>query len=118
MWAQADGIFQNVLDRYQAERPGYTPAMAEQALYYLARGAMAQGDCTTALDHLLGLEALAGRTKEDTFFKVLGRLRQGMCHDALGRRDYAVARYQEVLQMEDHAGAHDRARRYLQTPYR
>ena len=118
MWSQSQQIFESVLDRYRAGRPGYTDAMAEQALYYLARAAMALDDCRTALDHLLGLEALAGRTDDDTFFKVLGRLRQGMCHDALGRRSYAVARYQEVLQMDDHAGAHDRARRYLQTPYR
>ncbi len=116
-WLRAREIFSDVLGRYEAGTPGYTAGTADQALYYLARSYMAYGDYRTALTYLMRLEALTARHTDDTYFKVLGRLRQGMCYDALGQRTLAEARYRSVLQMEDQAGAHDRARRYLQVPY-
>lgn len=116
-WLKARTIFSDVLDRYEAGAPGYAAGTADQALYYLARSYMTYSDYRTALTYLMRLEALTARSPDDTYFKVLGRLRQGMCYDALGQRAIAEARYESVLQMTDYAGAHDRARRYLMTPF-
>lgn len=111
-------VFRDIVDLHQDGRTGYNDPLAEQALYYLARLRMSDRDYDGALTYLLQLEALSARSLEDTYFKVMGRLRQGMAYDALGRRALATARYREVLKMKDHARAHDRAERYLRNPYR
>ena len=116
-WDEMRTAFQSVLQGYRARRVGHTPGMAEQALYYVARADMAQGRYADALRSLTQLESLAARTREDTYFEVLGRLRQAMAYDALGQREQAVARYRQVLTMRNLGDAHDRAREFLETPY-
>ena len=117
-WTRSEAIFEEILERYKQRKPGYNDATAEQALYYLARASMGRTDYQPALDYLLKLEALSARTPDDTYFKVLGRLRQGMIYDALGQRKVAQDRYRQVLSMKDWASAHDRAERYLKRSYR
>ena len=63
------------------------------------------------------LEALSARNEADTYFKVMGRLRQGMVYDALDQRSVAQDRYRQVLSMKDWGTAHDQAKRYLDRPY-
>lgn len=114
---RASRIFGDIVELYREGRTGYNDPMAEQALYYLARLRMVDRDYEGALTHLLQLEALSARSPDDTYFKVMGRLRQGMAYDALGRRSPAVSRYKEVLRMKEHARSHDRAERYLKHAY-
>lgn len=116
-WALSREIFSNVLTRYKQRRPGYNAALAEQALYFIARSHMASSDYDRALRYLKQLEALAARDREKSYFETLGRLRQGMTYDQLGRRREAIDAYRDVLHAEDRSGSHDRAKRYLQQPY-
>ncbi len=116
-WEVSETVFAEVLERYRSHAPGYKAAMAEQALYYLARARLEAGEPQVALSHLLPLEALAARIETDSYFKVLGRLLQGMAYDAMNRRDQAVARYEAVLSMQNWGTTHARARRYLNSPY-
>lgn len=116
-WSRAQSVFAEVMGRYEAQQTGYNDFMAEQALYYLARERMIRDAHEEALRYLVQLEALTAREEHNTPYKTLGRLRQGMVYDALGRRDAAVRRYREVLQMNDQSGSHERAERYLETPY-
>ena len=116
-WKHSHDIFKRVLVRYQKGKTGYNDAAARQALYYIGRYELTQGQYEQALDTLGELERLAAKEDEDTYFKVLGQLRQGMAHDAMGHRSLARARYRAVLGMKDWAGAHERARRYLDAPY-
>ncbi|MDX1740341.1 MAG: hypothetical protein R3178_03570, partial [Rhodothermales bacterium] len=111
-------VFREIVDLYTDGRPGYNDPLAEQALYYLARLRMSHRDYDGALTYLLQLEALSARSDDDTYFKVMGRLRQGMAYDALGKRVLARTRYREVLKMKSHARSHDRAETYLKKPYR
>lgn len=117
-WTEGAEAFREILDRYREGRFGYNAAIAEQALYYLARERMVRRAFEDALPYLLQLEALSSRTLDDTYFKVLGRLRQGMSYDALGERELAQQRYRDVLRMKDWADAHARAEDYLDRPYR
>ncbi|MFW5973530.1 MAG: tetratricopeptide repeat protein [Bacteroidota bacterium] len=116
-WRAAEQIFTDVLERYRTGKTGYNEAAAEQALYYLGRIAMIHGDFDTAETRLQELHRIAARSPEDTYFKVLGRLRHAMTLDAQGQRSDAVRLYRDVLAMKDWAGAHERARSYLETPY-
>ncbi len=115
---RATRIFAGIVERYSEGLTGYNDPIAEQALYYLARIQMSERNFQKALDHLLQLEALSARSSEDSYFKVMGRLRQGMAYDALGKRSIAKSRYREVLKMKAHASSHDRAERYLKNAYR
>lgn len=117
-WDQARKGFRSVLERYQQRQTGYNDYFAQQALYFLARDRMHAGAYDAAIDYLVKLEALTTDDSDDNPYRVLGRLRQGMAYDALGKRDAATQRYREVLELDDHDEAHDRAQEYLKEPYK
>jgi tetratricopeptide (TPR) repeat protein len=116
-WDEAREAFEGVLQRYRARAPGYSDGIAEQAFYFLGRERMARRDYQQALSYLGQLAVLVERFDDDSFFKTMGRLRQGMSHDALGQRQAAVGHYRTVLTLEDYSRAHDRAERYLNRPF-
>ncbi len=116
-WNQARTVFESVVERCEAGKAGYNTHMEEVAQLYLARDRLYQDEYREALSHLAELEQLTRRDIEDTRYRMLGYLYQGMVYDALGRRDMATNRYRKVLGMEDAEGAHERARKYLEEPY-
>jgi len=116
-WNQARDVFRSVVERCEAGRSGYNTHMEEIAQLYLARDRLYQDQYQEALHHLAELEQLTSRDIEDTRYRMLGYLYQGMAYDALGRRTVAVNRYRKVLNMEDAAGAHERAEEHLASPY-
>ena len=117
-WSDAQAVFENVLARYDSQRPGYSRTIGEQALYYLARTHMVYRRYNEALVHLRRLEKIGEQAGDSSVFRILAFLRLGMTYDALGERDTAVRYYEQVLDLDDWSGAHDRAERYLKTPYR
>jgi len=116
-WNAAARIFESILERYQAQQAGYNAFFAEQALYFIARDRMRTDAYEEALDYLVKLEALTAGATSESPYGTLGRLRQGMAYDALGKRAAAEHRYRQVLEMEDVNNSHERAERYLQAPY-
>ncbi len=117
-WGDALPIFEDVLVRYKANEPGYSKTIGEQAYYYAARTHMVYDRYDVALAYLLQLEALTEQGEEESVFRVLAFLRLGMVYDAKGNRELALRYYNDVLEMDDWSGAHDRAKRFLDTPYR
>ena len=117
-WDRAETAFRGVMRGYLAKKTGYNDVAAEQALYYLARAQVDAGETAAALDLFERLEALGATSRRETAFEVLGRLRQGMALDVLGRRDEAQRRYREVLALREIGSTHEQARRYLERPYR
>ncbi len=116
-WELSDPVFEEVYARYRAGRAGYNASLAAQALFFLARSRMAHGEYEAALPRLKVLQEAAIRDAADYRFVTMGRLYAGMAHDALGRRNEAVAAYREALAAKDWSNAHKRARQYLETPY-
>lgn len=118
---EASQVFQEVLDRHDKGQTGYTDAMAEQALYVLARLEMWQRRPAAALAYIERLESLTAHRPIVTEYKALGRLRKGMALDALGHRQDAIRCYRDVLAMHGYEGDSDvrsRAKGYLKQPYR
>lgn len=115
---RARRVFSDVLARWRAGAPGYTQAQAERALYVTAVIDMRDGDHRSALTHLVQLDRLPEPGGNERPLQTLGRLRQGMALDALGRRHDAVARYRQVLARGDVDASHQRARGHLQRPFR
>jgi tetratricopeptide (TPR) repeat protein len=117
LWAEATILFQQVAERQVGGQAGYSGALAEEALYWLARGEMAGGRYASALQYLDRLDYLVAERNYDTYLRAAGRLRRGMTYDALGRRDDAVRCYREVLAMNPEGDVRDRARELLAHPY-
>lgn len=67
---------------------------------------------------LARFEAVAADREAPPREGTLSRLKAGQILDLLGRREEALARYREVLRLEDAAGAHREAERYIERPYR
>jgi tetratricopeptide (TPR) repeat protein len=116
-WDQAREVFAEVVRRCEEGAPGYNVHMEEVARYHLGRAHLYDQHYDQALRHLGRLERLTDRDVEDSRYRLLGFLYQGMVHDAMGNREKAVQLYRRVLDMEDPVGAHDRAERYLREPY-
>lgn len=118
-WRKARDIFDTVLARYYGGRTGYNDHMAEIALYYMGRSHLIYDQYRQGLNYFVDLERLTKGEEggKESFYRTLGRLRQGMVYDALGERAAAKQRYRSVLDMQDHARAHKRARQYLKEAY-
>jgi tetratricopeptide (TPR) repeat protein len=117
-WDQAGRIFEDVAARHLRGQAGYTETLAQQALYTLAAGRMRHRRYAEALAHLENLEKLTRGSAVDNHYKVMGRLRQGMALDVLGRRHEAVRCYRDVLKMKGRGDSRSQARSYLSNPYR
>lgn len=116
-WAEAGVILQEVAERQVEGAPGYSGAVAEEALYWLARVEMGQRRYDGAIEYLDRLEFLAAERTYDAYYQAVGRLRRGMAYDALGRRDEALRCYREVLAMKSVGDARDRAKEFLDRPF-
>ena len=116
-YRSANQIFADVMEKYDAGEAGYSDSIAEQSLYYLVRGNMAYRYYDEAQENLDRLVSIYDGEGEPSGFHMLGILRLGMVNDATGNREDALAYYNKVLTMNDWSGAHERARRYIETPY-
>jgi tetratricopeptide (TPR) repeat protein len=119
--AEAERVLREVTDRHTKGQSGYTDALAERALYLLARVEMRQQRNLEALALIDQLERLTASRPILSEYKALGRLRKGMALDALGRREDAVRCYRDVLAMQRGYDGDDdvrgRAKGYLRKPY-
>jgi tetratricopeptide (TPR) repeat protein len=116
-WEGATTSYRGIWARYGQGRFGYHVRMAQEARYQLAQIALRSGRLEEALEGFQETERLAAEREPDSPYRILARLHQGMTLDLMGRRQEALAQYRSVLRMPDQAGAHRRARRYLQQPY-
>lgn len=116
-WDLALPILKDVLDAAADRAPGYTDGIVHQALYYAGRAHAALGEDAEALEAYARLHESTAGQRPEPYFRVWGRLRTGMLYDLQGRREEAVRMYREVLRMEERGESHDRARRYLKTPF-
>lgn len=114
-------VFQEVRSRHAKGQSGYTDAMAEQALYLLARVEMWQSNHDEALGYITQLERLTANRPAVNEYRALGLLRKGMAFDAKGNRKAAIRCYRDVLAMKGGYDGDDnvrsRARSYLKKPF-
>ncbi len=117
LWAEALPVLEAVIRAADEGKPGYTDGLLHQALYFRGRCLVALSRPDEALETLARLDRLTAGQDPETYFRAWGRLRTGMIHDVAGRRERAVEAYRAVLRMEDRGDSHDRARRYLKSPF-
>lgn len=110
-------IFDEVLARAEAGRPGYNRYRTVRAHYSLGRCDLKEDRGEDALTRLSLVEELSLEHAPDSPLRTLGMLRRGQAYDLLGRRGDAVREYNRVLERLDTSSAHKKARRWLGRPY-
>lgn len=115
--ADARRVFDDILARTDAERPGYNRWRRIRALYSLGRCDLKDDHGQEALERLQTVETLSIEHAPDSALRTLGTLRRGQAYDLLGRRSEAMREYRRVLERPDTSGAHGKARRWLGRPY-
>lgn len=116
-WSRAMVSFDQVTAGHIAEMPGHTDAMASVAVYYRGRYHMQNSEYEDAEAAFRSVEFLTTGQEKDSRFRIESALRLGMVYDSEGRRELAKAEYRRVLNMRDSSESHDRAKKYLKTPY-
>ncbi|MEQ9103135.1 MAG: tetratricopeptide repeat protein [Rhodothermales bacterium] len=94
------------------------PAVLSQAHYYLGRIEMTRRNWPAARVHFEQVPVLEAPYDGHSWFKVHALLRTAMTLDAQGQRAEAETAYRAVLKLPERGGSRDRARNYLETPYR
>jgi tetratricopeptide (TPR) repeat protein len=112
---EALDVFAAVERKAEEGAPNYQRFSLAAFRYSLGLELLGSGRREEALARFERVSADAGAPRREA---ALSRLKAGQILDLLGRRQEAVARYREVLKLEDAAGAHREAERYIERPYR
>ena len=116
-WAQAIVDFDTVTAGHASGKAGYTDALASVAAYYQGRYHMQSGRNAEARIAFETVDSLTTGKHTDSRFRIEAVLRLGMLYDVIGDPSAAEIAYRRVLEMRKRGDSHERARRYLNTPY-
>ena len=113
-------IFNDVMNKYKNKLPGYDIKAAREAMYYIAvqQRNLSKTDTARVLFEECLKYCKETDKKEESGFQINTILYLGMLNDILGRRDDAVKYYNMLLDMKDYGESKNRAKQYLQTPYK
>ena len=119
-WSEGYALYQRYVDRSREGHTGYHVHGRIEALYYLGRYAFFKRRFDESKPHLRAADALLENTdrKRDLAYGALANLYLGMLADLTDDPAEAERRYDRVLSLPSHSDSHDRAKRYMKTPYK
>ena len=118
-WGEGAAVYEEVEARSRAGDRGYHTRGRIEALYYIGRHAQREARLRDAVRALAAADSLSyGLGKKAKAQSVRGyvpmaNLYMGIALEELGDRDAAGVRFRRVLDLPDHEGTRDLARRYL-----
>lgn len=118
-YGESQSAFQEILQRCEKARRGYSGYAKREALYYLGMISMTMHQYEEALKYFYQCDALSRELdhQEPSGYMTMANLRIGMIYDVQKKRNYAVMQYQKVQRMKPFENSHELARQHLQTPY-
>lgn len=118
-YAEAEQAWEDLLKRVKARQSGYELSMVRQGLYYLGDIKLRSGNPEEAARALAEAVKVNERLDEESSgYYTASILKLGNAYDKLGKRSEAVKQYKKVLELDDTSNYHERARKYLETPYK
>lgn len=119
-WPRGAALYEEYVRRSLADQTGYHRHGRVEAQYYLGKYAFFRRRYPEARGHFAAVDSLVGPSKRerDQAYAALANLLLGQIHDLQDQRPEAIARYERVRDLPDYAKSRDRAKRYLQAPYR
>lgn len=118
-YAEAEQAWEDLLKRVKARQSGYELSMVRQGLYYLGDIKLRSGNPEEAAKALAEAVKVNERLDEESSgYYTASILKLGNAYDKLGKRSEAVKQYKKVLELDDTSNYHERARKYLENPYK
>lgn len=114
-WEKALVVYRSLIEKVVAGVPNFDRADPLRLHLEWGHGALQAGEAAT------GRRAygwVLQRSDAPGWARTLAHLGRGQTHDLAGERQAAVRDYRAVLEGPDVQGAHDRAEKYLDEPYR
>ena len=119
-WSRAVPLYEEYVERTQADQAGYHVHGCLEALYYLGKYAFFRRRLGTAEEIFARVDSL-GRgleREQDQGYVTLANLMLGMTFDLQGKREQAVERYRRVGKLRNQGDSRKLAKQYLEEPYR
>lgn len=111
--------FEKMYERCENNIRGYNDKIKREASYYIADKFWRQADFENAIKYYEECSQLSiSFDQEDDGFNVVSLLQLGKIYDILGKRDKAKHYYEEVLDLDDYNDSHEKAERYLESPFK
>lgn len=116
LWSE---IFTGLYNGADAGKFGFTEVVKRESAYYLGLYYKNLNAPDSALKYLNVSEELSRKLdNEPTGYLANTLLFQGMVYDVLGRREEAIAKYEEVLDIDEFNGSHNAAKIYINIPFK
>ena len=111
--------FREIYKRCNENMIGYSDKSKREAAYYLGDDEWRKADFEKAIKYYRECSDLSiSFDQADDGFNVVAMLQLGKIYDVLGQRENAKYYYEEVLDLDDYNDSHDKAERYLETPFK
>jgi len=119
-YTNASPIFESILTKCDLGLPGYLDRTKRESAYYIGMRHKIQNHSDSAKVYFEICEKLSRNLDDDepSGWLVNSVLYLGMLNDKLGQRQKAIKYYKEVLEFDERQDSHEKARRYLEKPYK
>ena len=118
IYDKMESMWRDILLRCIHKDYGYDKYTAREALYYIGICLMFKKDYEKALTYFYKCdEACRFLDKDPSGFMIQLNLKIGNIFDLQGKRPYAIAQYQKVLEWSNNNKSQEEAKRFIQTPY-
>ena len=118
-WREGTAVYEEVAARSRAGDPGYHTRGHIEALYYIGRNAQRQARLRDTVRALAAADSLSyglgekAKAQSVRGYVPMANLYMGIALKELGEAEAAGVRFRRVLELPDHEGTRDLARRYL-----
>jgi tetratricopeptide (TPR) repeat protein len=116
----ASSIFKGILDKSKSGLNGYNNKRTKrEANYYIALQFFNSSKFDSSMYHFKECEKISKEIdEEESGFLINAVLYLGMIYDLQGKRNEAIKKYEDVLDMDEYANSHKLAESYLESPFK
>jgi tetratricopeptide (TPR) repeat protein len=114
-WKMVEEEWRDILVMALDRKTGYNNLMAREACYYIGSALMRKGEYDLAIRYLEKVDEVSVYMDEDdSSYKSQAHLKMAQMYMAQGNEKEAIKQYREVLDTEDFANSHEKARKALE----
>ncbi|MGD8782769.1 MAG: hypothetical protein PVH88_27915 [Ignavibacteria bacterium] len=121
-YRRATRIFSDILKKCEAKLRGYSESSKREATYYMGLNLFKDNRPDSSKVYFKESEKLSrmliGKEYKQTGYLANTLLYLGMIEDLSGNRENAIEYYEQVLDLDDFKDSHNRAEKYIETPYK
>ncbi len=121
-YAMADSIYGEIIEKVHDGALGYSSWMEREAYYYKGVYAFNERNTKLGLEYFSKTLEISKQIEKDrgdnkSGFYVKALLYLGNLYDTAGKRQKALACYEEILDIDEYVNSHDDAEKYQEKPF-